>query len=314
MAEKNAVSICIPAYRAKDFIAETLQSALSQTWPVEIFVSVDPADDDTATRVRDELAGRSATIIEQQKRLGWVGNCNAALRLARTRHVMLLPHDDILEPTYVERCMTALAAEPNAILAYSDIGMMTARKNVVREPSERGPHLARIARMVRSHFNAVAFRGVFRRRRTTRFAIPKSLGNFAADTLWVARMAAQGDIVRVPEVLYRKRTSPRSAHMPWKRASEAELDDMWVVHCFELYRTLALVRPAILTDRTIRDAFRSRLMREDVHFRSIKHSPRQLDPAKSLARQVATIYARAARRHPHYSWSGQDSDTARTLR
>ena len=55
MAEKNAVSICIPAYRAKDFIAETLQSALSQTWPVEIFVSVDPADDDTATRVRDEL-------------------------------------------------------------------------------------------------------------------------------------------------------------------------------------------------------------------------------------------------------------------
>jgi glycosyltransferase involved in cell wall biosynthesis len=298
---KPVVSICVPAYRAEAFIAETLDSALAQTWPVELVVSVDAGGDGTAAAVRRH-AGEAVRIVEQPRRLGWIGNVNAALASARTPFAMLLPHDDLIAADYVAACMDALAAEPGAALAYSDLAFIGQPEAVIREPSAKGRSDDRLAAFAQRHFDAVAFRGVFPRRKAHRHRVPGfAIAGFAADTLFVARMAAQGDIVRVPQTLYRKRLLPESVHRSWHRATADELDEMWIVHCLELLRVIAQTRPRALLHPAVGAALRSRLLREEVRFYG-SGVPRQLRPGSRLLPQMLRVYAEVARRRPHYSW------------
>lgn len=301
--DKPVVSICIPAYRAEAFIEETIDSALGQSWPVEVVVSVDRGEDGTAGLVR-RLGTSRMRVVEQPRRLGWIGNSNAALSLARSEFAMLLPHDDVLAPEYVAACMTALNAQPDAVLAYSDIGIIGRPEVRITESTEGGPVAARMAAMARGHFDAVAVRGVFSRKLAPHHIVPSAIAGFAADTLWVAQMAAQGAIVRVPDLLYLKRLLPDSAHHAWLRATPVELDEMWIVHCVEWLRTIEVLLPDILAVPAFRVAFRSRLQREQVGFRGGSGVPRPLQGYPELLPRMVAVYAAVLRRKPSYSWTG----------
>ncbi len=300
------VSICIPAFRSGAFIAETLSSALAQTWPVDIAVSIDPApegtEDDTADIVRHMLSGTDATIVKQPRRLGWIGNCNAALALARSDFAMLLPHDDALDPRYVAACMDALLATPASALAFSDIDGLNKPGITAQERSETGPVHRRIAGMFHNHFPAIAFRGVFPRQTVRQHRVPDTVAGFGADSLWVLKMAAQGAIVRVPETLYHKRFHNQSAHQPWYRATKSELDEMWIVHCIEALRTIAASRPTVLAGPGVHRAWRARLERTEVAFHTEPGLPSILDPKRPLLPQAWSVYRKVARRTPPYSW------------
>ena len=296
------VSVCVPAYGAEAFLEPTLRSLLAQDRPAdEIIVSVDPAGDRTEEVARDLLSGRRARIVVQPQRLGWVGNTNAALRLARGDHAMILPHDDLLAPAYLGACLDALAANTHAALAYSDIEVIN-NGNIASETAETGAVATRAAAIMERHFAAVSWRGVFCRRRARRHLVPSfALGNFAADTLWVARMAVQGEMARVPEPLYRKRVKAASAHSVWYRATPEENDEMWVVHCIEMARAMLSLRPDLALDLRFRAAFRTRLTREHATFAGGYGSPAMLG-ADWRWRDLARIYRRAVRRARPYSW------------
>ena len=301
--DRPVVSVCIPAYRAEAFIEETVASALAQSWPVEVVVSIDRGGDGTAGLVR-RLGAKRVRVVEQSKRLGWIGNSNAALRLARSEFAMMLPHDDVLAPDYVAACMTALTAQPGSVVAYSDIGIIGRPEVRISEPSEVGPVVARMAAMARGHFDAVAVRGVFSRKLAPHHTVPSAIAGFAADTLWVAQMAAQGAIVRVPELFYLKRLLPDSAHHAWLRATPVELDEMWIVHCVEWLRTIEVLWPDILAVPAFRVALQSRLRREHVGFRGGSGVPRQLQGYPDLLPRMVAVYAEVLRREPSYTWAG----------
>jgi glycosyltransferase involved in cell wall biosynthesis len=296
----DAVTLCIPAYNAEAFLAEALASVRAQTWPeIRVVLSVDCSTDRTAELAR-ELAG-DATLLLQTKRLGWVGNTNAALREVKTRFAMILPHDDLIAPTYVEACMRTLHADPGAVAAYSDITTVGAGALTIRQPSLIGAPVDRILAFLRDHFPAVAFRAVFDASRVPRHAVPAhAVGDFAADTLWVARLLVRGHLLRVSEVLYSKRLHHSSAHAQWKRASRDELAEMWAVHCAELAYEFLRARPTLALDRRFWRALQDRLTERG----SARFIPRQIQPsdAERPLRRMAQTYWRVRRRQPPYRW------------
>lgn len=300
------VSVCVPAYAAEAFLAETLRSVIDQERPAdEIVVSVDPANDRTEEVARDMLAGRPARIIAQPRRLGWVGNTNAALRAAQGARAMIMPHDDYLEPGYLRACLDALDAAPGAAVAYSDIRIVN-NGNVVSEPEERGAARERVTNFMARHMPAIAWRGVIDRGRVRRCEVPTfAIGDFAADTLWVARMAAQGEMVRVPRPLYRKRLREVSAHSVWYRGSSEEIDEMWIAHCVDVARAILTVLPSAILDPAFRAAFRSRVAREHVTFADRRTRPAMLVEDWSLV-DLLGIRCRVSRRRPAFSWMASE--------
>jgi glycosyltransferase involved in cell wall biosynthesis len=114
---KPLVSILIPAFNAQRWIAETLHSAVAQTWrPIEIIVVDDGSTDGTEDVVRQfESAG--VRLIQQSNQGAAIAR-NTAFAASRGEFIQWLDADDLLAPDKIERQMEAWAeaANPRTLL------------------------------------------------------------------------------------------------------------------------------------------------------------------------------------------------------
>jgi glycosyltransferase involved in cell wall biosynthesis len=98
------VSILIPAYNAQATIADTLKSALGQTWVrKEIIVIDDGATDRTLSIVR-QFPAASLTVFTQKNR-GAAAARNQALAMSKGDYIQWLDADDLLAPDKIETQM-----------------------------------------------------------------------------------------------------------------------------------------------------------------------------------------------------------------
>ncbi len=263
MQSKPEVTIGIPAYNASAFLEATIRSALDQTWPwIKIVVSVDHSDDNTAELALAMASQGNVEVVVQPRRIGWVANSNAVLSAATSPYAMVLPHDDLLLPQYVELCVRALQARPAAVVACTDVLHFGDSEHVGEQLELCGPQVDRVEKMVRDCFHAMAYRGVIDRARLGPCLIPDFASrDFAADTLWVARMCVAGEVLRVPEVCYRKLLHGKSAHVQWKGVSGYEEKQRWLAHTAELESVVYGDAPSLRREPRIRAAFRVRARR-----------------------------------------------------
>lgn len=215
----------VPAWKASEFIEETLAALAAQTWPnLEVLVSDDASPDGTAD-ICERFAERDPRfrVVRQPKNLGWTGNINALLAAADGDFLFFAFHDDLIAPTYVERLACALVGHPGAVVAYSDMELR--RPNGTREIStyrELDGLSDRVARgrklILRRGRWWVAHRGLFRAGAARRIGGLRRHGGgeFAADWPWQVHLGLLGEYVRVPEVLCFKRHQARSLSLTWR--------------------------------------------------------------------------------------------------
>ena len=99
---KPLVSILVPAYNAAPYIAETLDSALAQTWQnIEIVVVDDGSRDDTLAIAKTYESKRVKVISQENK--GASTARNRALKAAQGDFIQYLDADDLLAPDKIER-------------------------------------------------------------------------------------------------------------------------------------------------------------------------------------------------------------------
>ena len=117
----SLVSILIPAYNAELYIAETLESAIAQTWGnIEIIVVDDGYRDDTlAIAKRYETKG--IKVIAQEQNRGQTVALNRCLAEAQGDYIQYLDADDILEPQKIGIQVNRLLNEPQGTLAIAGL-------------------------------------------------------------------------------------------------------------------------------------------------------------------------------------------------
>jgi glycosyltransferase involved in cell wall biosynthesis len=104
---KPLVSILIPAYNAEEWIADTIQSAIGQTWQnKEIIVVDDGSSDGTAIAAR-RFASKEVTVVSKENQ-GAAAARNHALQLSKGDYIQWLDADDLLAPDKIERQLAAL--------------------------------------------------------------------------------------------------------------------------------------------------------------------------------------------------------------
>ncbi|WP_157764675.1 glycosyltransferase family 2 protein [Rhodobacter sp. CZR27] len=207
------VSVCIPAYRAGAFIAETVASVLDQSRAdLRLIVAVDPAEDDpsdtTLAALEPFRADPRVDIGVNARRLGWAGNIAALLQRVRTDWYAVLPHDDLWHRDYLAKLLPPLVAAPDAVVSYADMtrfGAATGGRSVVLPPGEdRARHLLRF---LLQGAEAMPWRGVTRRSSlaaTGGFPTDAHRG-FAVECEYALALLGAGRVLHRAEVLYRKR-------------------------------------------------------------------------------------------------------------
>lgn len=116
MKDKPLVSICIPAYNSERYIVETVEHALNQTWEnIEVIVLDDQSTDGTVEKLKTIHDPRFRFHVNE-KNLGMTGNWNACVQACRGDYVKLIPADDLLYPTCIERSVPYLIKHPDITL------------------------------------------------------------------------------------------------------------------------------------------------------------------------------------------------------
>lgn len=127
------VSIGLPVYNGQQYLRQALDSLLAQTFHgVEMIIS-DNASNDATPEICREYAARDPRIryVRHDANRGAAWNFNYVFGLARGVYFKWHAHDDMLEPAFLERCVTMLDRDPRVVLAFSRTRVVDADGNTL---------------------------------------------------------------------------------------------------------------------------------------------------------------------------------------
>jgi glycosyltransferase involved in cell wall biosynthesis len=112
------VSIIIPAYNAAQWIADTLQSALDQTWKNREIILIDDGSTDQTVTIAKRYESPALKIISQANQ-GPGQARNRGFRECQGEYIQYLDHDDLLSPEKIEAQLQVLMQNPERIVGVS---------------------------------------------------------------------------------------------------------------------------------------------------------------------------------------------------
>jgi len=98
------VSILIPAYNAQEWIADTIRSALAQTWARKEIIVVDDGSCDQTVEIARRFASKTVSVVTQPNR-GASTARNQAFSLSQGDFIQWLDADDLLAPNKISAQM-----------------------------------------------------------------------------------------------------------------------------------------------------------------------------------------------------------------
>jgi glycosyltransferase involved in cell wall biosynthesis len=223
------LSIGLPVYNGEQFLAESLNALLAQTYrDFELIISDNASTDRTADICREYAAGDARIrYVRQPVNIGAGPNHNALVPLARGRYFKWASHDDLYAPTLLQRCVEVLETDPRPVLVHAFDAIIDEGGEVVRTtPYSLDTANPRPSARLRSLLYVPGgndFYGVIRTEVLRRVDPHGSYYN--ADRTFVASLCLQGPFYQVPEVLYFRRDHrDRASRAPSRRAKAAVLD------------------------------------------------------------------------------------------
>lgn len=112
--KQPTVSVCMPCYNAEQFLAQALESVLSQTYPnIEIIVTDDGSTDRSA-EILARYEARGVRVIPQSNK-GQCAAANRAFKACSGDLIKFFDADDVLAPDHVARQVQSLAGGTDAI-------------------------------------------------------------------------------------------------------------------------------------------------------------------------------------------------------
>lgn len=121
-AETPTVSVVIPIYKVERYLAQCVESVLSQSFRDLEVVLVDDGSPDNCPQIADDFAARDprVTVIHQENQ-GLSGARNSGLRCARGRLVAFLDSDDYWEgEESLAQCVAAFDERPELDVLFLD--------------------------------------------------------------------------------------------------------------------------------------------------------------------------------------------------
>jgi glycosyltransferase involved in cell wall biosynthesis len=114
------VSILIPAYNAEKWIADTICSAMAQSWERKEIIVVDDGSTDQTLTIAKRCEGPSVRVVRQENQ-GAAAARNKALSISQGDYIQWLDADDLLAPDKIARQMEArgAAGSPRTLLSSS---------------------------------------------------------------------------------------------------------------------------------------------------------------------------------------------------
>ncbi len=211
-----AVSIGMPVYDGENYLRQAVDSILGQTFgDFELIIS-DNASTDATHDICEDYSRRDARIrvYRNETNLGAAANYNRTVALATAPLFKWAAHDDVLAPTFLERCIGVLEQDREVVLCHTqsrfidESGMPQEDYGVHLRTDSVVPHIRFHDLIWVRHWCLQVF-GVMRRDALDHTDLH---GDYAsADRVLLVQMAFQGRFHEVPQRLFFSRRHSQQA-------------------------------------------------------------------------------------------------------
>jgi glycosyltransferase involved in cell wall biosynthesis len=215
------VSLGMPVYNGDAYLREALDSLVGQTFADLDIIITDNASTDGTEEICRDFASRDARVRYHRlpKNIGAAPNFNHVFALSGSRYFKWCAHDDLISPNYVERCVAALEARPDAVLAFGRTEVIDEGGNHVDWPAdgfmpalEADSAAERFGQAIRRAGTCFPIFGLFRSDALRRSTMQRSY--YGCDRALIAEAALLGKVLLVEDaVFYNRHHGARSIVM-----------------------------------------------------------------------------------------------------
>lgn len=229
------VSVGLPVYNGEDFIAAAIDALLEQTFTDFELIISDNCSTDRTAEICQRYAQADSRIrfyraVENQ---GASWNFARVFNLARGEYFRWAAHDDLVAPTYLERCVEALDSNPQAIWCHCQAYEIGAHGKPLRAdqpiisyargtPSRCSPRAhQRFQAVLLSGDGVLDVYGLVRTEAMRQTGLQRPY--YGSDRVFVSELSLMGPYVEVPEPLFMYRCHDKQSI--WLDSQQAQ--DEW---------------------------------------------------------------------------------------
>lgn len=136
MREARPIALGLPVYNGENYLRQTLDSILSQTFSdFDLVISDNASTDLTAEICRDYAASDDRIrYVRQDRNIGAAANYDFVFHASENPYFKWCAHDDLLGPQFLETCIAELDSNPGAVGAIpADIRDIDAAGAIIRK-------------------------------------------------------------------------------------------------------------------------------------------------------------------------------------
>ena len=204
---KAKVSIIIPCYNSLNTINETIQSAYNQTYEnIEVIV----IDDGSTEQIKNNIEvffSKENFIYEKIKNSGVSFARNLGAEKSSGSYLLFLDSDDLIHPTYIEKCITYFEKTKDTKIVYSEARLFDAEDKKWELPKYEGLEKLLIGNCI--HVSALIKKIDF----VNANGFDTNLVFYEDWNLWISILKKGGQVHQIEEELffYRKHKFEKSA-------------------------------------------------------------------------------------------------------
>lgn len=125
------VTIVVPSYNRADYIAETIESLLIQTYQNREIIVIDDGSTDNTKEIVERYVPQVQYVYQQNSERG--ASRNHGLRLAKGEYISFLDSDDLWLPEKLAADVEFIEARPNVGVVYTDALQIDSEGNYLKK-------------------------------------------------------------------------------------------------------------------------------------------------------------------------------------
>ena len=115
------LSVGLPVWNGEEFLEGAIRCILAQSFGDFELVISDNASTDRTAEICHSFDDSRIVYHRHEENLGAAWNFNRVFELCRGEFFKWAAHDDLVAPSYFQKCIDALHDDPEAILAYTGV-------------------------------------------------------------------------------------------------------------------------------------------------------------------------------------------------
>lgn len=213
------LSIGMPVYNGEKYVGQALDSLLTQNFKdFELIISDNASTDNTAEICKRYLErDNRIKYYRNEVNIGALVNFNNLVNYATAPYFMWASHDDMWEPSYISKLINIMESDKSIVLGFSDFDNIDEDDKQIRaypkilKLSSSETIFKRLFKFIifeESDGKANLVYGIMRLNILKEIGgFNKTLGEFAADDLFLFSILFKGNFYIIDELLFHKRRS-----------------------------------------------------------------------------------------------------------